>query len=148
MRFARWAAIAGLAGAVACGGSSSPTGSNDGGNPPPPPPPPANGVNIVIKDFSFTPDSVKIKAGTVVQWVNSGASFHHVISDDGGATFDAGSLAPPTGGTDPYGDPTTTPGGSFQHTFSTPGTFRYHCSNHPPTAAAYANFTGVIVVEP
>lgn len=141
MRFARLAATGLLAIAASCGGSSV-TG-DDGGTPPPPPPPPSNGVNVTIQDFTFSPESITVKVGQSVQWVNDGPSAHHVKSDDD--VWDAGNLAPPSGDTGPYGDGDS-PGQTFTFEFTEAGTYRYHCENHPPSA--YPDFKGVIVVEP
>ena len=125
--------------ASACGGSS-PT-SYGGNNPPPPPPPPGATVETVsMTDYAFTPATPSIKAGTVVKWVNNGSTSHTATSD--GGTFDSGSLAAPGTTTDPYGGTTTTPGGSFSVTFSTPGTYTYHCTFH----GAPNNMKGTITV--
>lgn len=139
MRFARLAATGLLAIAASCG-SSSPTGDN--GNPVVPPPPPG-GTNVTVQDFAFSPESVTVKVGTKVQWVNNGPSAHHVVSDDG--IWDAGQLAPPSGDTGPYGNGDSA-GQTYQFEFDSAGTYRYHCANHPPTA--YPQFVGVIVVTP
>jgi plastocyanin len=137
MRFARLAATGLLAIAASCGGSSV----TDTGNPPPPPPPPPGGSNISVKEYSFSPESVTVKVGAAVRWINDGTMAHHVKSDDN--VWDAGNLAPPTGDGGTYGG---TAGQSYQYTFTQAGTYKYHCENHPPSA--YPNFTGVIVVTP
>jgi plastocyanin len=38
------------------------------------------------------------------------------------------------------------PGGAYQMTFHTAGTYSYHCSLHPPSM--YPGFTGTVVVNP
>jgi plastocyanin len=140
MRFTRLAAAGLLAILASCGGSS-PTGSdnNNGGTPPPPPP---GGKNVTIKDFSFSPETVTVKVGSAIQWVNNGPSAHHVVSDDG--VWDSGQLAGPSG-SDPYGDGSTA-GQNYKFTFDSAGTYTYHCANHPPSA--YPNFVGVVMVTP
>lgn len=139
MRFRQMVVLASVATALACGGSS-PTGTTNNN-----PPPPAPGVHdVTIKDFSFSPQSVTIKVGESVRWTNSGPSVHHVISDQTGL-FDAGDLLPPGTTTDPYGNPSSTPGASFSFTFTKAGTYTYHCMNHPP--AGYPNFTGTVIVQ-
>ena len=128
MRFARLAAAGLLAIVASCGGSS-PTGNN---NNTVDPPPPTGGKNVTIKDFVFSPETVTVKVGSSIQWVNDGESAHHVVSDDN--VWDSGQLAGPTAGK------------SFTFKFNTAGTYKYHCANHPPSA--YPNFVGVVVVTP
>jgi plastocyanin len=139
MRFARLAAAGLLAVLASCGGSS-PTGNNDNNNNPPPPPP--GGKNVTIKDFSFSPETVTVKVGASVQWVNEGGRAHDVVSDDN--VWNSGQLASPTP-SDPYGYGGSD-GQSYQFKFTTAGTYKYHCSNHPPSA--YPNFVGVVIVTP
>ena len=107
--------------AAACGGSS-PT-SYGGGNPPPPPSG-GGSASVSMANYSFSPSPLTIKAGTTVQWANGGTVAHTTTSDNG--TWDSGSLGPP--GMDAYGMPTA--GQSYSHTFTTAGTFAYHCSFH------------------
>lgn len=141
MRFGYMAVMSVVAVLIACGGGSSPTGTASGGNgggggggtPP--------SGNVTIQDFSFSPETVTVKVGQVVQWTNNGPSAHTTTSDSG--IWNSGSLAAPGGGT--YGNGSMN-GGTFQFTFSQAGTFPYHCSLHPPSL--YPGFRGVVVVTP
>lgn len=84
----------------------------------------------------FTPNPLvrNIADGARITWVNSdwyaspagGASGtpHHLISDDG--LFESGSVPPKQ---------------SYSFIFPGPGTYRYHCLNHP-------TMTGVITIAP
>ena len=57
-----------------CGGYSAPTaptGSGQMSNPPPP-----GSMTVTIQDFSFSPATLTIKAGTIVHWKNNGPSAH------------------------------------------------------------------------
>jgi plastocyanin len=119
--------LAGLAMVAACGGSSS-------NNP--------SGPQVTISDFSFSPSTLSVKAGTTVTWVNQGPMTHNTVSDTG--VWGSANLAPPTGGGGGYGGGTA--GGSFTFTFPTPGSYPYHCSLHPPTNPLYSNFVGTITV--
>jgi plastocyanin len=138
MRFAHLATAGLLAILASCGGSS-PTGTN---NTTSDPPPPTGGKNVTIREFTFSPETVTVKAGTSIQWVNDGEMAHHVVSDDN--VWDSGNLASPTA-SDPNGYGGTA-GQSFQFRFDNAGTYKYHCANHPPSA--YPNFVGVVVVTP
>jgi plastocyanin len=80
-------------------------------------------VEISIADFSFSPKDVTIKVGTMVTWTNQDSAVHTVTSDTD--LFESGSL---------------TKGISYSYTFSTAGTFAYHCTPH------HANMTATIVV--
>lgn len=100
---------------------------------------PAPAHVVTIADYSFTPDTVTIKAGEAVQWDNTGPSAHTVTSDSTVAVaFASGQLAGP--GTDPYGGMTA--GAVYQRSFATAGTYPYHCSNHP------TQMHGVVIVTP
>lgn len=124
--------------AAACGGGSGyPTTGTT--NPPaapppapPPPPPPGGATKVAIADFSFSPSTITVSVGTTVSWTNGGGTTHTVTSNTG--VFDSGMLAPPNA-------QTGTPGATFSYTFSSAGTFAYHCSIHP-------QMTGTVTVTP
>lgn len=100
------------------GGSSSAYGSNNnGGNPP------SSGNTISIYNMLFGTASLTVKAGTTVTWSNGDNMTHTVTADDG--SFTSGDIK--------YG-------GTYSHTFSTTGTFPYHCTYH-------SGMTATIVVN-
>ena len=105
--------------------------------------PNCSGACVTIQDFSFSPATLSVKAGTTVQWINNGPSGHTTTSD--GSVWTSGTLAPPSGGGG-YGGGTA--GGTYQFTFNTPGSYPYHCMLHPPSNPAYSGFTGTITVTP
>jgi plastocyanin len=80
------------------------------------------GPTVGIQAMTFSPASLTVAAGATVTWVNND-TVTHTSTADGGA-WDSGLI---------------TPGGSFSFTFSTAGTFPYHCNIHP-------GMTGTIVV--
>lgn len=94
---------------------------------------PSNGTQIMISgtsasNFAFSPGTITIKAGTTIVWTNMSDAPHTSTSDPGSpVTWDSG--------------PLNTNGGTFSMTFSTPGTYHYHCSIHP-------FMHGTIVVTP
>jgi plastocyanin len=95
--------------------------------------PPAAGQDsqnfaVTISNFKFDPKEVKVKAGTVVTWTDSGGK-HTVTSDDG--SFDSGTL---------------TAGGSYQHKFEKPGAYPYHCMFHGDRGGK--DMAGLVTVEP
>ena len=95
--------VAGLAMVAACGGTSSSSPS---------------GPRITISEFSFSPSTLSVKAGTTVTWTNNGSMTHTTVSDTG--VWSSANLGPPTGGGG-YGGGTA--GGSFQFPFNTPGSY-------------------------
>jgi plastocyanin len=68
---------------------------------------------ITIQNMAFSPATLTVTAGTTVTWTNKDAIAHSVTSDTG--LFDSGSVSG---------------NGTYSYTFSTVGTFAYHCSIH------------------
>lgn len=83
---------------------------------------------VVIFNYAFYPDTLTVKAGTTVTWINMDFVAHMVESgtyDEPLELFDSGSLG--------YM-------GAFSYTFNDVGTYEYHCDPHP-------EMEGVIIVE-
>jgi plastocyanin len=80
-------------------------------------------VEVKIDNFSFTPPTLSVKAGTQITWTNADDIPHTVVSDD--QSFKSKVLD-----TDE----------KFTFTASKPGTYSYFCSIHP-------KMTGKVVVE-
>jgi plastocyanin len=78
---------------------------------------------VAISGSSFSPHEVTVAVGDTVTWTNSDQISHTATAD--GGSFDTGALSNTESGT---------------VTFSTAGSFPYHCSIHP-------NMTGTITVE-
>jgi len=99
---------------IACSKSSGNgygNGGNNGGGD-------NNGSSVSIAGFAFSVSSLAVKQGTTVKWTNNDATTHTVTADDG--SFDSDNIAP---------------GGTFSHTFSSQGTFAYHCKIHSSMTA-------------
>lgn len=79
-------------------------------------------VDVSIDNMSF-PAVTTINNGQTVIWTNNDNTSHTVTFDDG--SVNSGTIAPR---------------GSFTHTFSTAGSFSYHCNFHP-------TMVGTIVVK-
>jgi plastocyanin len=69
--------------------------------------------SVEIKNFAFNPATVTVKVGDKITWTNADSAAHTVTFDDGSA--DSKNLAQ---------------NATFDHTFSTAGTFAYHCTIH------------------
>ncbi|HKH84035.1 MAG TPA: plastocyanin/azurin family copper-binding protein [Gemmatimonadales bacterium] len=92
---------------------------------------PANSVSIVARaetkgTSAFSPNPLSVAATGTVHWYNddktaaggpyggSNGTSHNITADD--LSFTSGNLAPDL---------------TFEHTFTAPGTYPYHCSIHP-----------------
>ena len=96
--------LAGLTILAACSGyvtTSSTTSTTSTGN------------SVTISNYSFSPATLTVTAGTTVTWTNKDSVAHTVTSD--GSVFSSGDLSP---------------NASFKYTFKTAGTFTYHCAIH------------------
>lgn len=69
---------------------------------------------VYLNSMSFESRTLTVKVGTTVTWTNQDVGSHTVLFDD--ESVNSGELQP---------------GESFEFTFSTPGTYNYHCSIHP-----------------
>jgi plastocyanin len=74
-------------------------------------------VIVAIRNFLFNPDSVVVRPGGTVTWVNceTPPQEPHTTTSDA-AVWDS---------------PDLNPGERFSHTFAAPGAFLYHCTPHP-----------------
>ena len=79
---------------------------------------------LSIHNFTFTPQTLTVKAGTKVTWINKD-DIPHGIASSNNAFKKSGALD-----TDD----------SYSFTFTTPGTYQYFCYLHP-------HMVGSIVVE-
>ena len=73
---------------------------------------------VKIDNFSFSPATITVPAGTTVRWTNRDDIPHTVVSDD--KVFKSKALD-----TDE----------DFTYTFTKPGTYSYFCSIHPKMTA-------------
>jgi plastocyanin len=73
--------------------------------------------------YGFSPDVVTVVIGknNTVFWTNDDTTgAPHTVTSDAAGVFDSGNTGP-----------LTSQGGTFQFTFTAPGTYTYHCSFHP-----------------
>jgi plastocyanin len=72
---------------------------------------------VSISDFAFSPNSLTIRVGDTVEWMNTVSTNHTTTSDSGDpASWDSGPLGL---------------NATYSVTFTKPGTYTYHCSIHP-----------------
>ena len=92
--------------------------------------PAPGGPSVTMKDFEFTPKEIKVKVGTTVTWMNTGTAAHSATAID--KSFNTRNLQP---------------GETKSVTFSTPGTFVYHCVFHG-NPDEKSGMIGTVIVEP
>ena len=72
---------------------------------------PATSNSVTVGNNFFQPATTSVGVGTTVKWTWAGGVAHNVTFDDG--------VASPT-----------QPSGTYTRTFTTAGTYRYHCTIH------------------
>lgn len=80
--------------------------------------------NINILGYTFSPSSLTVKSGDTVVWKNLDP-MAHIVTSDSGSELASSSISN---------------GQTYTHTFSTAGTFAYHCAIH-------TSMKGTIIVE-
>jgi plastocyanin len=76
----------------------------------------------------FKPAQVVVHVGDTVQWQNASTMAHTVTADKERAPEDTEVSLPP--GAAPFDSGNIAPGGSYRHTFTVPGTYKYVCIPH------------------
>lgn len=74
------------------------------------------GSSATIKNFAFSPATLKVKAGTRVTWTNQDTDAHTVTSAGSGGPLHSAPLATHA---------------TYSYTFTKPGTYPYLCTIHP-----------------
>ncbi|MDD5050490.1 MAG: cupredoxin family copper-binding protein [Candidatus Pacebacteria bacterium] len=77
--------------------------------------PAPSSVSVNIANFAYSPATITVKAGTKVTWTNSDSAPHTITSDSGSV----------------LNSPRLAQGDLWSFTFTTPGTYAYHCAVHP-----------------
>ncbi len=113
---------------AACGGGTATTSAPTPTPTSPPSPTPTPTPTVVTvkiveanEKYSFQPATLTIKVGTQVVWLNTSDAPHTVTSDTAGVFSSAGNI---------------TRNQTFMFTFTSAGTFPYHCNIHPYMKAA------------
>ena len=118
MRLGSVKSITLVAVAAACSLSGTPYGVGNGT-------PPPNGVYMV--NTTYNPNNLTVAAGTTVTWTNQDPFQHAVVYSSGPDSVFTNTI--PVGGT-------------FQHIFTSPGTYSYYCAIHgTPTTGMHATVT-------
>lgn len=106
-RLRPWLAAVAVVSLAGCGGGSDDAGSSDPGAE-------VDGPTVVLRDISFTPETISVPAGGTVTWVFDDRGIaHNVVAED--ESFES----------------ETKDSGQFTHTFDDVGTHPYVCTLHP-----------------
>jgi plastocyanin len=76
---------------------------------------PPGGASVTMRDIKFSPESVTVKVGSAVVWLNRDSVEHNVTTVSGPASVSSQNLSE---------------GRSFQFKFTRPGLYRYLCTIH------------------
>jgi len=85
-------------------------------------------MHVFIRQDAYTPSRIEVVLGTTVTWTNQDNVPHSVIVSP---------VVLSTANT--WESRLLSPGQSFSYTFTSSGTFQYHCSEHP-------EMTGIVIV--
>lgn len=86
--------------------------------------PPANApvqsgtVKIKYHEITIEPDTLRVKVGSTIEWINEDPVEHNVTSASGPSKISSGN----------FGE-----GRTFRFTVTKPGVIHYRCTNHPAT---------------
>jgi plastocyanin len=83
----------------------------------------ADGKQVVVDNFTFTPATAAVPVGTTVTWTNHDDIPHNVVSPE-----------------QKFKSPVLDTDEVFSHKFDAAGTYKYYCSIHP-------RMTGQVVVR-
>ncbi|HSU69426.1 MAG TPA: plastocyanin/azurin family copper-binding protein [Tepidisphaeraceae bacterium] len=85
-------------------------------------------------DMSFRPANVTAASGATIRWRNSSTDEHTVTGDPKHASDPKDVSLPP--GAEPFYSGKIKPGGTFEHKFTVPGTYKYVCVPHEDAGMA------------
>ena len=94
----------------------------------------------MTEGLRFKPARVTIHAGDTVEWKNTSGVSHTVTADARRAPEGTKVVLP--SGAKPFDSGNIKPGGSYRHTFTVPGTYKYICIPH-----AELGMTGEVIVQ-
>ena len=120
--------IGAFSASLGCSSNSPTYGGGGGGNACTP-----TATQVCMMNLAFSPSDLTIAHGTTVTWKNGDAVNHMV----------AGAI----GSADTYNSSFIGQGGTFSHTFATPGTFPYYCTIHGVDGSPPTGMKGTITVN-
>ena len=108
---------------------------------------PSNTHAPSMANHSFTPETIEINPGEVVEWANDTDEAHTVTAVEdslpaGAEYFSSGSASGEQEAKKNLAEELMDPGETFEWTFDEPGTYRYYCIPHKADG-----MVGSVVVE-
>jgi plastocyanin len=89
---------------------------------------PAVVVKMTDKPPVFIPETVTIKPGQTVEWINNAKTLHSIDADPSMVQNPKDVVLPK--GAKPFDSGFMQPGMTYEHTFTVPGTYKYTCVPH------------------
>ena len=102
---------------------------------------PATVIVRMTDGLRFKPTRVVVHAGDTVEWQNKSSLTHTVTADARRAAEGKEVILPP--GAEPFDSGEISAGGTYRHTFTVPGTYKYICVPH-----ADLGMVGEVSVQP
>jgi len=97
-------------------------------------------VKMSDKPPKFMPETLTIKVGDTVEWVNNAKTLHSVDADPSMVQRPADVVLPK--GAKAFDSGFMQPGATFDYTFTVPGTYKYTCVPHEKDA-----MNGTVIVK-
>jgi plastocyanin len=82
----------------------------------------------MTNDLEFVPKKVTIRVGDTIEWKNPSKLVHTVTADPDKARDKSDVKLPE--GAKPFNSGRIQPGGTYRHTFTVPGQYKYFCIPH------------------
>lgn len=91
---------------------------------------PGTPVVTMTNGDKYVPEKITINVGQTVRWKNTSSRVHTVTDNPGPAVYPSDASLPE--GAKPFNSKDIKPGGTYEHTFTVPGSYRYFCIYHEP----------------
>ena len=89
---------------------------------------PVNTTSVEMRNSLYQPSTINVRVGSTVTWTNADPYAHTVTSDEAGRPLDS---------------PLIAGAGSWTYTFTSPGTYSFHCTPHSARDAS-GTFQGMV----
>lgn len=98
-------------------------------------------VIVRMRSNRYVPSTIRVRIGQTVVWKNVSLATHTVTNDPSAARFPEDASLPDDAR--PFDSGPLGAGARFEHTFGTPGVYRYFCLLHEAE-----RMVGTVIVEP